>query len=152
MKIAIGADHAGFTLKEQLRRRLEQQGHEVVDVGTAGEASADYPDYAEKVANQLVAGAVERGLLVCSTGVGMSIAANKVAGIRAALAVNPEEVALVRSHNNANVLTLGARYLGEEEAGKLVGIFLDTPFEGGRHARRIEKIAAIERKNQQRGE
>jgi ribose 5-phosphate isomerase B len=146
MKIAIGADHAGFRLKERLRNRLAERGHEVVDSGTSSEESADYPDFAEKVAGQVARGEADRGILVCSTGVGMSIAANKVRGIRAALAVNPEEVALVRSHNDANVLALGARYTAEPEAEAMVDVFLSTPFEGGRHARRIGKIAGIENK------
>lgn len=152
MKIAIGADHAGFALKESLRERLKQRGHQVVDLGTCGPESTDYPDYAEKVAEQVAHGEAERGILVCSTGVGMSIAANKVAGVRAALAVNADEVALVRSHNDANVLALGARYTDEEAADQLVGVFLETPFEGGRHARRIAKITAIEKKYEQKGE
>jgi ribose 5-phosphate isomerase B len=146
MKIAIGADHAGFRLKEILRDRLAKRGHEVVDTGTSSEESTDYPDFAEKVAGQVARGEADRGILVCSTGVGMSIAANKVRGIRAALAVNPEEVALGRSHNDANVLALGARYTAEPEAVAMVDVFLSTPFEGGRHARRIGKIAGIENK------
>lgn len=152
MKIAIGADHAGFALKERLRERLTQRGHEVADLGTSGPESTDYPDYAEKVAEQVAHGEAERGILVCSTGVGMTIAANKVAGVRAALAVNADEVALVRSHNDANVLALGARYTDEEAADHLVGVFLETPFEGGRHARRVAKITAMEKKSEQRGE
>ena len=144
MKIAIGADHAGFSLKEHLRERLQQSGHQVVDVGTTSLESADYPDFAEKVALQVADGLAERGILVCSTGVGMSIAANKVLGIRAALAVNPEEVALVRSHNDANILALGAKFTTEQAAGDMVDVFLNTPFEGGRHARRVAKIAALE--------
>lgn len=146
MKIAIGADHAGFRLKEKLRERLAEQGHEVVDFGTFGPESTDYPDYAEKVAGTVAGGGAERGILVCSTGVGMSIAANKVSGIRAALAVNPEEVGLTRSHNDANVLAVGAKYTSESDAGEMVDVFLATPFEGGRHARRVEKITGIELK------
>jgi ribose 5-phosphate isomerase B len=146
MKIAIGADHAGFSLKERLRERLKQAGHQVVDVGTSGPESADYPDFAEKVALQVAGGLAERGILVCSTGVGMSIAANKVPGIRAALAVNPEEVALVRSHNDANILAVGAKFTAEQDASEMVDVFLNTPFEGGRHARRVAKIAALEAK------
>ncbi|MEO8660477.1 MAG: ribose 5-phosphate isomerase B [Bryobacteraceae bacterium] len=146
MKIAIGADHAGFSLKERLRERLQQRGHQVVDVGTSSPESADYPDFAEKVASQVAGGLAERGILVCSTGVGMSIAANKVPGIRAALAVNPEEVALVRSHNDANILAVGAKFTAEQDANEMVDVFLKTPFEGGRHARRVAKIAALEAK------
>jgi ribose 5-phosphate isomerase B len=145
MRIALGADHAGFVLKQHLRRSLEQHGHEVVDVGTNSPDSCDYPDFAAAVAHEVAAGRAERGVLVCSTGVGMSIAANKVPGIRAALGTNTEEVYLVRSHNDANILTLGARYLDEAEADALVDTFLTTEFDGGRHARRLAKIAALER-------
>ena len=145
MRIALGADHAGFVLKQHLRRSLEQHGHEVVDVGTNSPDSCDYPDFAAAVAHEVAAGRAERGVLVCSTGVGMSIAANKVPGIRAALGTNVEEVYLVRSHNDANILTLGARYLDESEADALVDTFLTTEFDGGRHARRLAKIAALER-------
>ncbi|HBY62248.1 MAG TPA: ribose 5-phosphate isomerase B [Solibacterales bacterium] len=145
MKIAIGADHAGFALKQRLREKLEQNGHEVADVGTHSAASTDYPDYAAAVASMVSGGSAERGVLVCSTGVGMSIAANKFHGVRAALAFDPEEVELTRSHNDANVLALGARYLDEAKASELIEIFLRTPFEGGRHGRRLEKIAEIEK-------
>jgi ribose 5-phosphate isomerase B len=145
MKIAIGADHAGFALKDQVRDALRQAGHEVVDVGTNSAESTDYPDYAGAVAHDVVSGAADRGILVCSTGVGMSIAANKVDGIRAALAVNPEEVRLTRAHNDANIITIGARYTDPQTANEMVRVFLDTPFEGGRHARRIGKIAQLEK-------
>jgi ribose 5-phosphate isomerase B len=144
MKIAIGADHAGFFLKEELRERLVAQGHEVVDHGTAGPESVDYPDFAVSVANDVVSGRSERGILVCSTGVGMSIAANKIPGIRAAVGTVPDEVQLIREHNDANVLTLGAKYLKPAAAGELVDVFLKTGFDGGRHARRLEKIARLE--------
>lgn len=144
MRIAIGADHGGFQLKQDLADWLRQQGHQVLDAGTDGLESTDYPDYAETVARQVAHGAADRGLLVCTTGVGMSIAANKVNGVRAALAVNDEEVALTRAHNDANVLTIGARYTAAPAAQQMVRLFLETPFEGGRHARRVEKIARIE--------
>ncbi len=144
MKIAIAADHGGFVLKEALRERLRTLGHEVADFGTYDTASTDYPDYAAAVARAVAAGECERGVLVCTTGVGMSIAANKVHGIRAALGYTDEEVRLTRAHNNANILTLGAKLTDEETAARLVGIFLETPFEGGRHARRVDKIAALE--------
>jgi ribose 5-phosphate isomerase B len=145
MKVAIGSDHAGFELKEALRERLLQDGHEIVDVGTASPSSTDYPDFAEEVAERVAAGEVERGLLVCSTGVGMSIAANKVPGVRAALAYNDEEVQLTRAHNDANVLAIGARYTNVEDAHRRTQLFFETPFEGGRHLRRVQKIAAIEK-------
>ncbi|MBI3679273.1 MAG: ribose 5-phosphate isomerase B [Acidobacteria bacterium] len=144
MRISIGADHAGFSLKEQLREKLAAQGHEVIDHGTNSMDSADYPDFAVKVAEDVGQGRVERGILVCSTGVGMSIAANKIPGVRAALAWDPDEVRLTREHNDANVLTLGAKYLGLDQAGQLVSIFLETEFQGGRHARRLAKIADTE--------
>ena len=130
MKIAIGADHAGFSLKHRLRDKLKDSGHEVVDFGTWSEAVAR--------------GDADRGVLVCSTGVGMAIAANKVAGVRAALAAHPDEVRMSRAHNDANVLTLGAKYTDEKTAGAMVDLFLATPFEGGRHARRVAKISEIE--------
>jgi ribose 5-phosphate isomerase B len=145
MKIAIGADHAGFILKDQLRDALRLAGHEVTDAGAHSAGSTDYPDYARAVAHEVVSGAVERGILVCSTGVGMSIAANKVDGIRAAIAFNPDEVRLTRAHNDANIMTIGARYTAPDVANEMVRIFLETPFEGGRHARRIGKIEMLER-------
>jgi ribose 5-phosphate isomerase B len=145
MKIAIAADHAGYSLKEAIRERLAAEGHDVVDFGTDSQESTDYPDYAYTVSERVASGEAERGILVCSTGVGMSIAANKVNGIRAALAMNGESVALTRQHNDANVLAVGAKFTAPDEAAKLVDIFLNTPFDGGaRHARRIEKIAAME--------
>ena len=144
MKIAIGADHAGFVLKEILLARLREQGHDVEDFGTSGTASVDYPDFAEAVARKVAAAAVEKGILVCSSGVGMSIAANKVHGIRAALGTSTEEVELVRRHNDANILAIGAKFSTPETAKAMVDTFLSTNFEGGRHQRRIEKIAALE--------
>jgi ribose 5-phosphate isomerase B len=145
MRIALGADHAGFVLKQHLRRSLEEKGYDVVDEGTRSQESCDYPDYAARVARDVAEGRAERGVLVCATGVGMSIAANKVRGIRAALGTNLDEVHLLRSHNNANVLTLGAKYVNGSMAESLVEAFLTTRFEGGeRHVRRIDKIAALE--------
>ena len=144
MKIAIAADHAGFVLKEQLRKALAAEGHEVSDFGPGSAESCDYPDYAQPVARAVADGRAERGILVCSTGIGMAMAANKVAGVRAAPAVSEDEVRLTREHNDANVLTLGARYFDEAQARKLAGIFLQTGFAGGRHARRVGKIAQME--------
>ena len=129
MKIAIGADHAGFELKNQLGDVLRQTGHEVCDFGTNSAESTDYPDYAVRVAKAVASGTVERGVLVCGSGVGMSIAANKVRGVRAALGVTPEEVRLTRAHNDLNVLTLGARFTDPARARELVQMFLETPFE-----------------------
>ncbi len=145
MKIALAADHAGFALKEILRRKLAGQGHEVEDFGTDSLESCDYPDFARQVAEQVSKGAAERGILVCSTGIGMSIAANKVAGIRAAAAASVEQARLSRSHNDANILALGANFVRETEAGKMVDTFLTTGFDGGRHTRRIGKIVEIEK-------
>src|SRR5579871_5329733 len=120
MKIAIGADHAGFVLKEKLRQRLVADGHEVVDFGPGSAESCDYPDYAQPVAREVGNGRADRGILVCSTGIGMAIAANKVLGVRAAPAVSDDEVKMTREHNDANVLTIGAKYLDEEAAAGLV--------------------------------
>jgi ribose 5-phosphate isomerase B len=145
MRIAIGADHAGFLLKKRLCEFLEKHGHQIDDVGTYSQESCDYPDFAAAVAHRVASGAADRGILICGTGVGMSIAANKVAGIRAALGTTPEEVRLTRQHNDANVLTLGARFIVEQDAEALADIFLNTDFEGGRHERRLAKIAALER-------
>jgi ribose 5-phosphate isomerase B len=144
MKIAIAADHAGFALKERLRQKLAEEGHEVADFGTGSPESCDYPDYAQQVAREVGEGRSERGILVCSTGIGMAMAANKVAGVRAAPAQSDDEVRLTREHNDANVLTLGARYLDEAQAAALIRTFLTTEFSGGRHARRVAKIGALE--------
>jgi len=144
MKIAVGADHAGLPLKERLSEILRQGGHEVLDRGTYSSESCDYPDFAAAVARDVASGRAERGLLVCTTGVGMAMAANKVHGIRAALGTCPEEVELVRSHNDANVLTLGAKFTKPEDAEAMLRMFLTTEFAGGRHARRVAKMSAIE--------
>jgi ribose 5-phosphate isomerase B len=144
MKISLGADHAGFMLKNHLRDTLTNAGHEVSDRGTFSTESVDYPDYAALVARDVTSGTAERGILVCGSGVGMSIAANKISGVRAALGVGPEEVALTRHHNDANVLTLGERFTDQAKADELVRIFLETAFDGGRHERRLEKISRLE--------
>lgn len=144
MRIAIAADHAGFALKEQVRAQLEAEGHEVIDFGTNSPESCDYPDFAQPVAREVASGHSDRGVLVCSTGIGMAMAANKVAGIRAAQGEREEEVRLTREHNDANVLTLGARHLDSGIAMQLVHAFLETEFSGGRHARRVAKIALLE--------
>ena len=144
MIIAIAADHAGVAVKDQLRENLRAAGHEVLDLGTHGPESADYPDYAGAVARRVAAGEADRGILVCSTGVGMSIAANKIHGIRAALAYSVEQVQLTRAHNDANILAIGAKFADAAAATAMAGVFLATPFEGGRHSRRVEKIARLE--------
>jgi ribose 5-phosphate isomerase B len=144
MKIAIGADHAGFALKEELRVRLAAAGLDVEDFGTNSPDSTDYPDYAAAVAGAVSQGRADRGILVCYTGIGMSMAANKVRGIRAAVGISADEVQLTRAHNDANVLTLGAKYTSADEAARLIDAFLNTEFEGGRHARRVGKITSLE--------
>jgi len=145
MKIALGADHGGFILKEKLLVRLAEMGHEVADFGTDTTQSCDYPDFAHAVSEAVVEGRADRGLLICTTGIGMAMAANKISGIRAAPAQSQDEVRLTREHNDANVLTLGAKYVDERRAMELIRTFLDTQFSGGeRHERRIAKIAQLE--------
>ena len=144
MKIAIGADHAGFALKEELRQRLAAEGHEVTDYGTGSTESCDYPDFARPVGAEVAGGQADRGILVCSTGIGMAMAANKIDGVRAAPAQNDDEVRFTREHNNANVLTLGAKYMDAGRAMELIELFLHTEFAGGRHARRVDKISQLE--------
>jgi ribose 5-phosphate isomerase B len=140
MKIIAGADHAGYELKDQLVAFLREQGHEVEDLGTNGNASVDYPDYAHRVAVAIAAGRVERALLVCGTGVGMAIAANRHKNVRA---VNPSDVftaKMSRNHNDANVLSLGARVVGAGLAREILDAWLTAAYEGGRHANRVSKI------------
>jgi ribose 5-phosphate isomerase B len=141
MKIAIASDHAGYGLKEEIRSFLEQRGHHVDDMGAAGHApSVDYPDFAFEVARTVASGGVDRGILVCGTGIGMSMAANRIDGIRAALCHDSYTARMCREHNDANVLCLGGRTTGVATALDLVAVFLDTGFEGGRHERRVNKI------------
>jgi ribose 5-phosphate isomerase B len=147
MKIAIGADHAGFGLKDRIRQHLEQRGFEVMDEGTQSADSVDYPDYARLVAHDVSQNRADLGILVCGSGIGMAMAANKVAGIRAANVSSEYQAQMSREHNNANVLALGGRILEEEVALRIVDRWLATPFAGGRHERRVEKMAAIEREN-----
>ena len=145
MKIALGADHAGFELKEKVREHLQKHGYDVQDEGTTSNESVDYPDFAKKVAEDVVEKRADLGILVCGSGVGMSIAANKVAGIRAANAATEYEAQYSREHNDANVLALGARIVDPPAAFAIVDTFLKTTFAGGRHQRRVDKIMAIER-------
>ena len=146
MKIAIGNDHAAPEMKFQLIKRLEAQGHEVVNFGTDDDASCDYPDYAEKVAKAVVSGECDKGILICGTGVGISIAANKINGVRCCVCSEPCTARLSREHNNANIIAFGARVVGQAMAEMIVDTFLNTEFEGGeRHSRRVAKIAALER-------
>lgn len=145
MKVAIGADHAGFELKEKISKLLADQGIEVVDEGTHSVDSVDYPDYARKVAETVARSEAQRGILVCGSGIGMAMAANKVHGVRAAHVTSEQEARLSREHNDANVLTLGARFLDDGTAARIVDTFLNARFDGGRHQRRVEKISEIER-------
>jgi ribose 5-phosphate isomerase B len=145
MKIALGADHAGFELKQKVREHLQRSGYQVLDQGTVSTESVDYPDFAKKVGEAVADKHADLGILVCGSGVGMSIAANKVPGIRAANVSSEYEAQYSREHNNANVLALGARILDETKAMTIIDKWLSTPFAGGRHQRRVDKIAAIER-------
>ncbi len=144
MKIAIGADHAGFELKQKIKQHLAQLGMEVADQGTDSTDSVDYPDYARKVGEAVAAKQAGMGILVCGSGIGMAISANKVPGIRAANVNSEYEAQLSREHNDANVLALGARILDENAAMKIVDKWLNTTFAGGRHQQRVAKIAAME--------
>ena len=146
MKLAIGSDHAGFELKEKIKRFLASGGWTFEDAGTDSTESVDYPDYAQKVGEHIAHRRADLGILVCGSGIGMAMAANKVPGIRAAHVNNVTEAQLSREHNNANVLALGARFLDESQACDIVGKWLVTPFAGGRHQQRVEKIAKLEKK------
>jgi ribose 5-phosphate isomerase B len=145
-KIAIASDHAGFELKEKIKEFLKTKGYEVLDLGTDNAESVDYPDYAEKLAIKVSSGEISEGILCCGTGIGMSIAANKVPGVRAAVAVNEFMARMAKEHNNANVLCLSGRLTDPDTAKNLVDIWLNAKFEGGRHERRVKKIADIEKK------
>ncbi|MBC3804452.1 ribose 5-phosphate isomerase B [Acetobacterium fimetarium] len=146
MKIAIGADHGGVDLKDAVKTYLIEQGLEVEDFGTNSNESCDYPIYGEKVGEAVSFGDCDRGIVICGTGLGISMAANKVPGIRCAVCTNEFMAAMSREHNDANVLALGARVLGEGLAMRIVKVWLDTEFAGGRHQRRIDKIHDIEKK------
>jgi ribose 5-phosphate isomerase B len=145
MKIAIAADHAGYEEKEKLKRTLDDLGVQYEDFGTVSTESVDYPDYARKVGEAVAQGKYEQGLLVCGSGTGMAIAANKVPGVRAAVAWNEEIARLAREHNDANVLSLAARYTTPEENDKIVRAWFGAHFDGGRHQRRVDKITEIEK-------
>ena len=151
MRIALGADHAGYLLKDQIKQHLEQQGISIQDEGTSSADSVDYPDYARVVAHDVSEQRADLGILVCGSGIGMAISANKVNGIRAANVSTEYEAQVSREHNNANVLTLGARIIGPEEAFRIVDMWLATQFAGGRHERRVEKIMAIEKEEDAAG-
>jgi ribose 5-phosphate isomerase B len=144
MRIALGADHAGIHLKAEIRKLLEERGIAYTDFGTETAESVDYPDFADRVAQAVASGEFNFGLLFCGSGIGMAIAANKVAGIRAAPVVDETSARLSREHNDANVLALGERLTPPDVARRLVNTFLDTPFGGGRHQRRVDKISALD--------
>ncbi|HEV2836828.1 MAG TPA: ribose 5-phosphate isomerase B [Pyrinomonadaceae bacterium] len=145
MRIALASDHAGYAEKERLKTVLADLGVQFDDLGTASEESVDYPDYARKVAERVADGRVEQGLLVCGSGTGMAITANKVPGVRAAVAWSEEIARLARQHNDANVLAIGARTTPPAEISKIVRAWFSTEFEGGRHASRVAKISDVER-------
>jgi ribose 5-phosphate isomerase B len=142
MKIAIASDHAGLRLKNILKKHFAE--HEFIDVGTHTEDSCDYPDYAQLAGEKVVSGEAEKGIVICGTGIGISIAANKVKGIRAALCFNEFMAEMSRKHNDANVLALGARVIGDDLAVRITEVWLKTEFEGGRHEKRVFKIGKIE--------
>ncbi len=139
-EIAVGSDHAGHGLKNIIKARLQAKGYQIRDYGTNSADSADYPDHAHPLARAVASGLVERGIVICGSGNGVAMTANKHAGVRAALCWSPEVARLARLHNNANVLALPARFIQEGEALLILDAFMDTPFEGGRHQRRVEKI------------
>ena len=145
--IALGADHAGFELKESLKAWLIDRGYQVLDLGAHSTDSVDYPDYAAQVAEAVADRKVERGILICGTGIGMTMAANKVPGVRAALCSDLYTARMSRAHNDANVLALGGRLMGPEMAADILEMWLETEFAGGRHSRRVDKIADVERRH-----
>ena len=144
MRIAVGSDHAGFHLKEHVRQVLEAQGHDVVDVGTASPDSVDYPRFAEEASRLVAGGEAERAVLACGSGVGVSIVANKITGVRAVNAHDASEAEMARRHNDANVVALSGVRLAPDQADRIVSTFLRTGFEGGRHARRVGQITEME--------
>ncbi|QQE78802.1 ribose 5-phosphate isomerase B [Alicyclobacillus sp. SO9] len=147
MKVGIGSDHAGYRLKKLLLPMLEKEGFELTDVGTYSEDSVDYPDFAVQVAKGVASGEYDRGVLICGTGLGMAISANKVSGIRAVTVHDTFSAEMARRHNNATVMTMGERVIGPGLAAEIVKVFLTTEFEGGRHQRRVDKMTEIERQN-----
>ena len=150
MKIGIGNDHSALELKAEVIDFLKEKGHEVGDYGTNSPESCDYPIYGEKVARAVAAGEVEKGILICGTGLGISLAANKVEGIRAVVCSEPFTAKMSRAHNDCNILAFGAREVGAELAKMIVDTWLNTEFEGGRHQRRVDLIMDIERKNKEK--
>ena len=145
MKIAIGNDHGGVELKQHLVEYLKGKGFEVVNFGSDVTESTDYPIYAERVSKAVVSGECEKGILICGTGIGISISANKIHGVRCALCSEPVSAALARQHNDANIVAMGARTIGPVMAEGIVDVFLNTEFQGGRHQRRVDKIMMLDR-------
>ena len=143
MRIALAADHAGYVLKDELARWLSEQGHEVTDLGTNGPESVDYPEYGRRLAETVASGAAERGIAICGSGIGISIAVNREPKCRCARVSEPLSAELAREHNDANVLALGARIIGTEMAKACVAAFLDTGFGGGRHERRVDQLSHL---------
>lgn len=146
MKVAVGCDHGGLNLKKEVIKILEARGYEYKDFGTYSDASCDYPDYALPVAEAVASGEMDRGIIICGTGIGVSIVANKVPGVRCALCHDVFSAKATRMHNDTNVMTMGERVIGKGLMTEIVNAWLDTEFEGGRHVQRIEKITAIEKK------
>ena len=146
MRVHVGSDHAGLEMKEALKPYFERRGIELTDVGPDSDESVDYPEYAEKVARGVADGDADLGVLICGSGIGMAIAANKVPGIRAATVTEPELAKISRQHNNANVIALGGRYIPRQTAEDILDAFFDTEFEGGRHQRRVDEIADLEQR------
>ena len=144
MKIAMGCDHGGYELKEKLKQELEQQGHEIRDCGTDSLDSCDYPVFGEAAARAVASGECERGIVICTTGIGISIAANKIKGIRCAHCADCLQAEMTRKHNDANMMAIGAGFTGKNMAERMVEVFLSTEFEGGRHERRVNKMMALE--------
>ncbi len=146
MKVALGCDHAGFALKDVVAGCLAQAGHEVLDEGAFSDESCDWPDFGERVARRVASGEAERGIAICGTGVGMAMAANRLPGARAAACNDLYTARYSRLHNDANVLSMGARVIGPGMAAEIVRVWMETPFEGGRHSRRLDKLTEIERR------
>ncbi|HZL72198.1 MAG TPA: ribose 5-phosphate isomerase B [Planctomycetota bacterium] len=146
MKVIVGSDHAGFAAKQALVAALKKMGHSVTDAGTDGPDSVDYPDFAVQVGRAVADAEAERGILICGTGIGMAMAANKIPGVRAAVVTNEFTAEVSRRHNDANVLAMGARVQTPEKMEELARIFLESPFDGGRHAGRVDKINKLDHK------
>ncbi len=146
MKIGIASDHAGYKMKKFIKKHLEKMGYEVIDLGPESEDSVDYPDYGAKLAEKVSKGDIEKGILICGTGIGMSIVANKFPNVRAGIAYSDEVAELIARHNKANIICLGGRTMSMEEGFNRVKIWLEAGFDGGRHERRVSKIEALERR------